>query len=313
MGEYKSAYKKGGKAVKASEDAAASNTSGIVRKDVEVGLLVPQEINPNEMTAKEFNLLVDNIQRVGFTDPVLVRPHPTEKGKYRIVGGTHRWEAAKVLEMKTVPVSVITNPDFDDDQERFQIVRHNIIKGSMSAQKFLDLYKSLNAKYEDDIAAELFGFAEAEEFKSMIQATAKSLPKEMQAEFKEAAKDIKSIDDLANLLNRLFSKFGDTLPYGYMFLDFGGKDSIWLRMQPKDKDHFIEFGAQCKDKSITVDSAMACLLQLIATDGSVLKELFEKKAAKLTKVVIPDEVEMPSLDYLDQVVHGPKKDFSDKL
>lgn len=300
MGEYKKAYKVGGKKTAEDEVKATENTQALERIDISVEDLVPQEINPNEMTAKEFNLLVDNIQRVGFTDPILVRPHPTEAGKYRIVGGKHRWDAAKILEMKTVPCTVINNPDFDDDAERFQIVRHNIIKGSMSPQKFLDLYQSLHEKYEDDVAAELFGFAEQEEFRKLVQVTAKSLPKEMQQEFKEAAKELKTIDDLATLLNRLFQQYGDTLPYGYMLLDFGGKESIWLRMQPKDKDHFIEFAAQCKEREVTVDSAMAALLAMVNDEEIDLGAFFKEVASKLKKVEIPKSIEMPTLDFLDQ-------------
>ena len=66
-----------------------------------------------------------------------------------------------------------------------------------------------------------FGFAEEAEFKRLIAQTAKMLPdKELQEKFKEAAQEIKTVDGLSKLLNEMFTKYGDTLPHGYMIFDY---------------------------------------------------------------------------------------------
>lgn len=278
---------------------AVERTKTLKRMNVPINDLIPNENNPNVMDEKSFNLLYDNMEKVGITDPILVRTHPTMKGKYKIMGGHHRWEAAKLLDFIEVPVTIVTDDSIDEDQEKFQLMRHNMIRGKLSPQKFVKLYESLSQKYAEDVAAELFGFAEQEEFRKLIAVTAKSLPPEMQGEFKKAAAEIQTIDGLALLLNRLFSTYGDTLPYGYMFLDFGGKDSVWLRMKSKDRDHFIEFAAICKDKSVTVDSAMSGLLQLIAQNSDIMGELFQKMAGKLIKVEIPNGVDIPTEDNIE--------------
>jgi len=270
----------------------------LVRKNVPIDSLVPQEVNPNKMSKKKFNLLVDNIEQMGFTDPLLVREHPTEAGKYRIVGGTHRWEAAKLIGYEELPVTVITDPEFDEDRERFQIVRHNVIKGSMVAEDFVRLYESLSQKYSDELASELFGFEEEAEFKKLIKATAKALPKELQDSFKEAAKEIKTVDGLAKLLNELFTKHGDTLPYGYMIFDFGGKDSIWLRMKKSDMGEFKKIAARCKAESVAIDGIMSVALKLLS-EGEVADRVFSDPS--IEKVVIPTEAAIPSLDYLDHM------------
>ena len=167
---------------------------------------------------------------MGITDPILVRPHPEKEGLYRIVGGKHRWEVAKLLDFKEIPCTVVTDETFSEDKEKFQIVRHNIIHGKMSPQKFMKLYNSLTNEYSADAAAEMFGFVDEEEFQKLINQTAKSLPIELQQEFKDAAKEIKTIDDLSKLLNSMFARYGDSLPYGYMVVDYGCKHSFWLRM-----------------------------------------------------------------------------------
>lgn len=53
------------------------------------------------MTTREFDLLVDNMQRTGLTDAILVRPQGD--GTYRIVGGHHRFDAAQFLGRNEVP------------------------------------------------------------------------------------------------------------------------------------------------------------------------------------------------------------------
>ena len=75
----------------------------------------------------------------------------------------------------------------------------------MNPKKFVQLYQSLSQKYSDEAAAEMFGFAEEEEFKKLVNATANALPPEMKQQFKEASKELKTIDDLTLLLNRLCS------------------------------------------------------------------------------------------------------------
>jgi ParB/RepB/Spo0J family partition protein len=249
------------------------------------------------MSDAEFNLLYDNIERMGVTDPILVRPHPTKKGKFRIVGGYHRWEVAKLHGLTEVPVTVVTDEAFDEDMEKFQIVRHNIIHGSMSPQKFMKLYSSLSQQYTEEVASEMFGFTSEEEFRKLVQSTAKSLPKEMQKDFQDAAKEIRTIDDLATVLNRLFTAHGDTVPFNYMIFDFGNQDHVWLRMRKNQKEDFEKLASVCRGTGVTLDNAVAGLLQLIAHD-EVVQKAFAEVLKVMPKVIIPDAVVMPTEDSL---------------
>lgn len=220
---------------------------------------------------------------------------------YKIVGGHHRWEVAKLHGLENVPVTIITDVAFDDDMEKFQMVRHNVIHGSMSPQKFMSLYQSLSGKYSEDIAAEMFGFADEESFKKLIQSTANSLPDEMKQTFLDASKELKTIDDLSMVLNKLFTTYGDTVPYGYMIFDYGGKDHVWLRMTPKQKKDIHVLGEYCRSKNRTIDKAMAIAMQLIA-QGNMNQEQFELEFMKLPEVTLAqqanaDEDELLTEDY----------------
>lgn len=257
---------------------AIQKTENLERGFVGTDLLEKNPYNPNAMDVESFNLLVDNIERVGLTDPILVIPHPEKEGMFRIVGGEHRWEAAKLLGFDEVPVTIIKDESFTEDESKFQIVRHNIIHGKMSAKKFTDLYNSLTEEYTEEVASMMFGFTDEEEFKKLLTSTRKSLPPELKKQFDEAKAEIKTIEDLSTLLNRLFSTYGDTLPYGYMIVDFDGKDSIWLRLKVSDRKNFLDLCAKARQANRTVDSLMSHILRMLASGqaDSILEEAIQK-------------------------------------
>lgn len=273
------------------EQSPISRTNSLVRKDLPIGCLVANELNPNEMDEAGFNMLYDNVEKMGITDPILVRPLGVLGAvdcTYKIVGGHHRWEVAKLQGFEVVPVTIITDPDFDEDSEKFQVIRHNVIRGKMSPKKFMDLYQSLSLQYTEDVAAEMFGFTSEDEFRKLIQTTAKSLPHEMKDTFLAASKEIKTIGDLSALLNRLFTTYGDTVPYGYMIFDYGGQDHVWLRMAKGQKKDVASLGMFCQEHKVSLPDTVALLLQLIA-QNTLDMETFLSKVESLPKVS-PEEV-----------------------
>jgi hypothetical protein len=264
----------------------------VLHQSLKIDQLVPSELNPNQMSPREFDLLVQNIDEVGFTDPVLVMPLDktfwggdeytiTDESKFRIIGGHHRLKAGEYLDMTEVPCSIFTDPEFTEEMADMQLMRHNIIKGRLDPSKFMKMYETYATKgYADEIIQEMFGFAEEAEFQRLIQYTASTLPADLQAEFKEAAKEIKTIDELSKLLNRLFTEYGDTLPYNYMFLDYGGKESLWIRMGASDYNTAKQITAIAKGKGVTVDSMMIALMYELI-DNPDLKEKIVDQAVEV--------------------------------
>jgi ParB/RepB/Spo0J family partition protein len=276
---------------------AITKTKAIRRIEVPVGNLVPNENNPNEMSDAEFNMLYDNIERVGVTDPILVRPIDDD-GTYRVIGGHHRLEVAKLIGFDEVPCTIIDDENFDDDAESFQLIRHNVIRGRMSPKKFVNMYESLSEKYADDIIQESMGFVNEDEFQKLIAQTSASLPTEMKEQFDAAKDELKTIDDLSKLLNSLFGKFGDSLPYGYMFVDYGGQDSIWLRMQKHQKQHMTKLGEICRQRQRSVDHLVGGIIERIVQGE--LDDSLDEIVEHTPEVVIPDDVEeLPTLDFLE--------------
>lgn len=279
--------------------SAIEKTQALERKMLPVAMLQKNAQNPNKMKSREFDLLVDNIQKTGITDPILVRA--LDDGNYRIVGGHHRFEAAVFLEFDEVPCTIITDPNFDDDEERFQIVRMNMIRGHMDPDSFFNLYNSVASKYSNEILQDAFGFADDAEFKKLVNQVAKQLPDEgLQKKFKEAAKEIKTIDGLSRLLNEMFTKYGDTLPYGYMVFDHGGQRSVWLQVSDRTIKAMDVIGQLCIERQRTVDDLIGTVLQLMAKADS--QEFIDGIVADTEPVELPDGMTMmPTKDNIAKV------------
>lgn len=273
---------------------AQEKTAALQRLMVPMDSLVKQEVNPNKMKPREFDLLVDNLQRVGMVDPLFVRP--LGDGRYRIVGGQHRYEAAKYLGFTEVPVTVVDHDDFDADQERFQVVRMNVIHGKLDPVTFFSLYQQLSDRYAEEVLQDAFGFAEDAEFKRLIDRTARELPDPaMRKAFVEAAAEIKTIDGLAALLNTMFTRYGSSLPFGYMIIDFGGQRSVWLRVTRRTMDAIDLLGATCMLHDVTMDDVVGPILERIAR-GSLPGVLAEVLAAA-PRVRLPADMQvLPTKD-----------------
>lgn len=304
---------------------ALEKTESLLRlRKCPLSLMVKNERNPNKMGPREFDLLCDNFNRTGWTDPALARPFDLkalekvvakcgddeekivaqmikQDLKVKIVGGHHRYDAGFFLGMEYGPVTVIMDPEFGEDQETFQLVRMNVIRGKMDPQAFVHLVSNLSGKYAEDVLQDAFGFADEAEFKRLIATTAKALPdKYLQEKFKEAAKEIKTIDGLAKLLNEMFTKYGDTLPYGFMVFDHGGQRSMWLRIEGKTMKALDVIGDICVDKKRTVDAVVGTVLQLIAKGE--LAEVVDKTIKATPEVIIPQGIQAaPTKEHLDKI------------
>lgn len=301
---------------------ALKKTKNLLRLDLPVGLLQKNEHNPNKMSPREFDLLVDNMSKTGITDAVLVRPLQlatvidfskiakgddlvdmlVDKGlQFRIVGGHHRFDAASFLGFEKVPCTIIMDPEFDEEQEKFQLVRMNAIRGKLDAKAFFALYNQLSEQYTDEILQDAFGFAEEAEFRRLIEQTAKALPDlKMQKKFKEAAAEIKTIDGLSKLLNEMFTKYGDTLPYGYMIVDQGGQKSVWLRVEKKTMSALDVVADICIDNQRTMDDIVGGLVQMIAKGE--LKDVVDKLIEKSPPVELPENLSVaPTKDNIEKV------------
>ena len=58
---------------------------------------------------ENFQELVDSVRQFGLIDPIVVRPHPKNRGMFEIISGVRRWYACRELEHKTISCIVADN------------------------------------------------------------------------------------------------------------------------------------------------------------------------------------------------------------
>jgi hypothetical protein len=211
----------------------------------------PNAWNPNEMNAEEFDLLVQEIREVGFIDPVQVVP--MMDGGFRLLGGEHRWRAARVLEMEEIPATLLSDEKWqEEDLQKFVTVRLNQLHGKANTQKMISLYKEMEEKYGEKSLQRMFAYTDSDAWKKLVKTMKKAvqssgLPKTAQDQFNSAADNANSVSDLSSILNTIFNQHGDTLEYSFMVFSFGGKEHLYIAMSKKTKTQMDKLIQHCKE------------------------------------------------------------------
>lgn len=221
--------------------------------DIPLEDLIPDDDNPNEMDEATFDLLIEEIREIGFDEPIQVRPHPTMKGKYQISGGHHRVKAATVVGMQSVP-AVIKN--FSDRQQKVALVKRNALRGELNKPKLAKLYHELakGGKDPTQLQREL-GFSNPKKLDLLIEQAEKTMTPTQKKKLAEAKENIKSLDDLSSVLNRIFKESGSELDQGYMVFSFGGKEHHYFQIDAETNDALKRLKARCdKDGTKYVDA-----------------------------------------------------------
>jgi hypothetical protein len=255
-------------------------------KVIPVDQIVPNDWNANEMDDFLFNQLSEDIgdENVGNLQPILVAPN--EDGSYRIIDGEHRYEAARLNGDTEVPCIVAKGKlAEDEDSQKFQTVRMNKIRGRTNQKKFIELVKDLSKRHTLEDMARNLVFEDPSELEALIENARKSLSPEMRKEFDKAKEEIKTVEDLSLVLNKLFTQYGKTLTHNFMIMDFGGKKHLWVRF--KNAKSFKKIAAKaklCLDEDVTFDSVVVAAVEKID------KKFLEGNKDSLEKPEPDDEV-----------------------
>jgi len=118
-------------------------------RQIPVELLVPHPENSNFMNAETLGKLRMHIQRTGRYEPLTVRRHPAEAGKFQIINGHNRLRVLRALGFKTINCVVW---EVTDDQTRLYLATLNRLSGREVPERRAALIESLVADFN---AAEL--------------------------------------------------------------------------------------------------------------------------------------------------------------
>lgn len=237
-----------------------------------VDILHANNHNPNKQKDIVFNKLVENMQEIGFVEPVMVRPHPEKEDEYEIVSGHHRVEAAKIIGFEEVPC--IVQHDFDEDMAKFQLVRMNVLRGELDPMRFTKLFNEMAEKYGDDLTKDMMAMVDMKAFDKLYVDVKKELPPELQKKLENTKKEIKDVDGLSRILNEMFSNFGNTLDYNFMIFKYSDKEQLWIQLTPGTKkllfDKIVPF---VEGRRIDINTYFNVLIDRFGFDEEMISDL----------------------------------------
>ena len=250
-----------GQAVRLSEH-------GMRLQEIPVDDLRPNPWNPNEMDDETFNRLAEELNPetgTGFIDPIQVVP--MDDGSFQIIGGEHRWRVAKVLGFATVPAVVMdTSKWSDEDLRKFVTTRLNALRGNVNPEKFMKLYMDLASRHEAEALQALMGFTDEEVWSKLTKSVREGLKdaglgKDALKKFDEATAELKTVDDLAGILNRIFTEHGDDLKHHFLVFAFGGKDHLYIEFHDAKRFKVVRTKVETiRGSDLHADEVVFCLL-----------------------------------------------------
>jgi len=227
----------------------------------------PSPRNPRLMKDTQFNFLVQNIQENGFNDPILVDRGYYENDKLvgedefvEVVDGNHRLRAAKLIGLTEIPCLIFPKR-LTPLQRDYMGVRYNTLHNAgFVKDKFTEIVNDLLAEFND--REEVIGLfmQDRDEFERYYQDIRQSLPDGIKEKLPTTSKEIKTIDDLALILNRMFNDYGDTLDYNFMIFDWGGRDNLWIRCDLELWSRVKEIAEKCESEKKDINEVIKSLL-----------------------------------------------------
>lgn len=258
--------------------------AGVLRFPIDRCHIAPW--NPNKQDPATFKNLVESIREDGFIDIPQLAPINTQEMRdeycdgfcedqpcWLIVGGAHRKDAGKMLDMGEIPGILIEG--WSSDYIKFKNMRLNALKGRIDPDRFNALYEEMKQKgYEDDMLKYQFGLVQKNAMKKLIKQATKHLPTDVKKMVEDAEGEIESVDDLGRVLKELFSKHGDTLPFSYLVFEFGKKTNYWVRMERPVKEAVDRIAQVCIERKLDINRVLEGLFMdragLDAALGSAL-------------------------------------------
>lgn len=127
------------------KEAKTLSKEQMTYRDIPLPLLVPHPENSNFMDAETTKKLRRHIEKTGRYEPLTVRPHPREEGKFQVINGHNRLRVLRTLNHQTAHC-IIWN--LDDDQTRLYLATLNRLSGSDVPERRAALLENLLTSFD---------------------------------------------------------------------------------------------------------------------------------------------------------------------
>ena len=225
--------------------------------------------NPQEQTATTFAALVEDIEKDGFDQPINVVPR--EAGGYTVVDGNHRLRALNYLKYEEVPC--IVRKDWDEATAKIKLIRRNMLSGSLDSKKFTKYIDEFSDRFKIDKEAlpDLMGFDNKEEFLAIYQGN--DLTEDDLEKLGGGKLELKIMDNLSDFLNKIFTEYGDAVPYNFVPFFYGRKLHTLIQANPAMRKCIEDVSKKCFDEKKDINEVLPDLIRKgLALDSGEVEE-----------------------------------------
>ena len=114
-------------------------------QEIPLKLLIEHPENSNFMDAEKLKKLRRHIEQTGRYEPLTVRPHPWEEGKFQVINGHNRLRVLRALNYQAA-YCVVWN--LDDNQTRLYLATLNRLSGSDVPERRVALLENLLTTFD---------------------------------------------------------------------------------------------------------------------------------------------------------------------
>jgi hypothetical protein len=114
-------------------------------EEIPIELLLDHPENSNHMNSATAQKLRRHIEQTGRYEPLTVRPHPCEKGKFQVINGHNRLRVLRSLNYSKVYCAVW---DINDDRTRLYLATLNRLSGVDIPERRATLLENLFGTYD---------------------------------------------------------------------------------------------------------------------------------------------------------------------
>ena len=215
----------------------------------------PEPLNPQQEDLATFNELVASIAEDGVVEfPIVV-----QRGeRWVIVGGEHRYKAARLAGKKVLPCIVAPAEWADEGIRHARMIRLNALHGKFDPKKFVTLWNQLTSKYGEAQVKKMTGFSARDaDLARLMRNVRANLPEAMKADLDQRADRIQSVNDLAAVVQALFARYGSTLQDHFVLFAFGGKTHLMVKLDEQSFQGIDALARRCSEEHLPLDLVLA--------------------------------------------------------
>lgn len=230
---------------------------------VKISDLIPREWNVNVLEWVKFNKLVDEIRTKWFREPIQVVSRPD--GKYHIIWWHHRTKACQYLWFEEISAVIYPPDERSEDEAEFEAIRLNLIRWHVDPVKFTSFVKSKKDKYSDETIQDMLAIWDDKEWSKYLIQVEQNIPEHLKNKFKEAKKNIKTIDQLADVISKIMSDSWNSIERWYVFFNYDWKTAMMITMDKELKKIIDNMVAMSEKTWDNINSILVWTLKQFAS------------------------------------------------